>query len=238
MMNQLCGSGTSGPAHRNFIVYFLNFPNDKISFNFTALHISGLKLFRWKIISTSALISRWTLRPPVPPAVNIRGICSWRSLAVAVWVCACVFLKGHTCVSAFLWGDKHCGAAMVGFLQDISPALKGRSLCLLFLHGAEKCTWNVSMVVNQNTLRGGSVVQVTPQAKHWELCTLICGRKMSRTIFVRWPWLCEGLGHHSMMPEVEARDGSVRKLGFSLLLVGPSLEGDQDLPCDGHSAHL
>lgn len=42
-----------------------------------------------------------------------------------------------------------------------------------------------------------------------------------------------------MRPEEAAKDGSVRlELGFSLLLVGPSLEGDQDLPYDGHSSHL
>lgn len=38
-----------------------------------------------------------------------------------------------------------------------------------------------------------------------------------------------------MRPELKGKNGSVRlELGFSLLLVGPSLEGDQDLPCGGH----
>lgn len=39
------------------------------------------------------------------------------------------------------------------------------------------------------------------------------------------------LDHHTMKQRMEAEDRGVRlELGWLLLLVGPSLEGDQDLP--------
>lgn len=47
--------------------------------------------------------------------------------------------------------------------------------------------------------------------------------KMSGRIFVRSPWLGEGFEREGWKQKLE--------LGFALLLVGPSLEGDQDLPC-------
>lgn len=196
-------------------------------------------LHKW--VPTSSNFRAAALAPSVSPALSTGGGCSQRLYTGSVDTSSC-FLEGpHNpmCImvtSAFPWGDKHCGAAVVGLLHVITLEVKGRSPYLLILCDAQICTWNISKVVNQNTLRGSSMLQVTPWAKYWELHTLVCGGKMSR-------FLWEGLGyagwrarailsHQDMRPEV--KDGNVRlELGFSLLLVGPSLEGDQGMPYGG-----
>lgn len=112
-----------------------------------------LPLHKWGPISSDFRAA--ALRPSVSPAFHVRGWCSQKSLTLAVSICpqGPFEFMGVMVISAFPWG----GAAVVGFLHAISLATKGRSPCLLLLHDAAIWIWNISMVVSQNALRGGSV---------------------------------------------------------------------------------
>lgn len=76
-----------------------------------------------------------------------------------------------------------------------------------------------------------SVMKAIPWARHWEFCTPVWSGRMSGRIFVRRPQLGEGFecgpwgGGEGWKQKLE--------LVFPLLLVGASLEGDQDLPVAG-----
>lgn len=147
-------------------------------------------LHKW--VPTSSNFRAAALAPSISPALNTGGGCSQRMHTGSVDMSPC-FLEGPyhpMCImvtSAFPWGE-----APWGFSGGCPPWHHSRS-------GRQKpispdpvwCTnLHMTYVMNQNTLRGGSTLQVTPWANHWELHTLVCGGKMSRAIFVRRPWLC------------------------------------------------